>query len=64
MAREYDEHRQVQIMQAAEENNPSLVPDMTDDEKEDYDGYVDFFNSLRKRNGGTLKGLDIDLPYD
>lgn len=58
-----EEHRLIPIMQAAQYEDRELYEKLPDDEKAVYDYYVDWFNILRKENGGTLAGLDIDIPY-
>lgn len=58
------ESREIEILQAAEENDPKLVKGMTPEERKRFDNYVGMFNMLRERNGGTLAGLDIDIPYN
>ena len=64
MSKDRNEHREILILQAAEENDPNLVKDMTAEEKAQFDNYVKMFDTLRESNGGTLAGLDIDIPYD
>ncbi|MBQ3668812.1 MAG: hypothetical protein II920_06265 [Clostridia bacterium] len=58
-----EEHRLIPIMQAAQYGDMELYEKLPDDEKAVFDYYVDWFNMLRKENGGTLAGLDIDIPY-
>ena len=59
-----NEPRYLEIMQAAQDEDTSGLGKMTQAEKEVYEGLVEEFGLLRKINGGTLEGIDIDLPYD
>ncbi len=56
--------RYIALMQAAQEGNTSGLGKMTQSEKEVYENLVAEFGFLKKMNGGTLEGIDIDLPYD
>ena len=56
--------RYVEILQAAQEGDPSALGEMTPSEKEVYDGLVEELDWVRKMNGGTLDGIDIDLSYE
>ncbi len=58
-----EEHRLIPIMQAAQYEDREVYDKLSDPEKEVYRYFVDWFNMLRAENGGTLDGLDIDIPY-
>ena len=58
-----EEHKLIPLMQAAQYKDPTIFGEMDEEERACYDHYVEWFDELRKQNGGTLKGLDIDIPY-
>ena len=58
------ERRMCVLVQAAQFEDISLCEGFrNEEEREFYEGNVKWFNELREQNGGTLEGLDIDIPY-
>ena len=53
----------IPIMQAAQRNDTEFRKTLPPDQQECFDHYVEYFNKIREQNGGTLKGIDFDLPY-
>lgn len=58
-----ENHELIPIMQAAQRKDMAFRNRLDPDRRECFDDYVQWFDELRAQNGGTLKGLDIDLPY-
>ena len=58
------ESREIAIIQAAQFKDPSICDGFQDEEEEqDYQDYVKWFDELREQYGGDLSGIEIDIPY-
>lgn len=58
------ERRMIGLLQAAQANDPSLAGEMTKEEKEYYDHFVEWLNELRaSMTPEQFAKLDIDIPY-
>ena len=58
------ESREIAIIQAAQFKDPSICDGFQDEEEEqDYQDYVKWFDELREQYGDDLSGIEIDIPY-
>lgn len=58
------ESREIAIIQAAQFKDPSICDGFQDEEEEqDYQDYVKWFDELREQYGNDLSGIEIDIPY-
>lgn len=58
------ESREIAIIQAAQFKDPSICDGFQDEEEEqDYQDYVKWFDELREQFGDDLSGIEIDIPY-
>lgn len=58
------ESRSLAILQAAQCGDPDLCDGFdNDEEKQEYEDYLKWFEELRAQYGDDLQGIEIDIPY-
>ena len=58
------ESRYIAILQAAQYKDPNICDGLqNEEEEEEYNANVKWFDELRKEYGDDLSGIEIDIPY-
>lgn len=57
------ESQESALLGAAIAGDPEVYGEMNEEELEAYNGYVKWLEEVKERHGGSLDGVEIDIPY-